>query len=140
MLAGRYTMSAQPKSDCLAQHVRQETEDIGAWTRRFEAMSHADLVAEARRWCMSTLTLRAERRRILDGTAALLTDRDQRLSRLWALADSSKKSVPMDKFLAAFMVGEGTGYLLPADGVDPGDELPWSRPRPETVTTEGGVL
>lgn len=130
--------SSAPEPGCTAQHVRQETEDLGAWTARFEAMSHAELVAEARRWCFSTLALRADRRHILGGTAALLTDRDQRLATLWALADPRKKSVPMDRFLAAFGVGAGTGPL-PADDVDPGDELPWAA-RPETVSTEGGVL
>ena len=127
-----------PKPDCPAQHVRQEYEDIGAWTARFEAMGNAELVAEARRWCYSTLMLRADRRYILSNTAALLTDKEQTLARLWALADHRKKSVPMDRFLAAFNVGAGTGPL-PADGVDPGDELPWAT-RPETVATGGDVL
>lgn len=124
--------------------MKQETEDIGAWKKRFAAMSHADLVEEASRWCWSALSQREDRRHILAGTAALLTDRDQRLMRLWALADPAKKSVPMDKFLACFNA-KHTGPMAlgqdPADGVDPGDELPWMRGKqPEAVQPEGGVL
>lgn len=118
------------------------SEEIGPWKIRFAAMTHAELVDEAARWCFSTLRLRADRRNILASTAALLTERDQRLSRLWALADPRKKSVPMDKFMAAFDAGS-LGWLseMPADGVDPGDELPWTRNRqPETVQAEGGML
>lgn len=84
---------------------RPPNDDFTAWARRFETMSHAQLLHEARRWCFSALTARAERRQILSGTAAMLESHERRLGRLWELADRTRKTIPMASFLKAFGVG-----------------------------------
>ncbi len=96
-------------------------------SRRFETMNREELLSIARAWCWNALIARDERQRILSGTAHMLTSHEQRLARLWQLADARKKTIPMDAFMKAFGVGspqqpEGDDaiYRQPADP-DPRD-------------------
>ena len=112
---------------------RGDDDDFTDWARRFETMSHAQLLHEARRWCMNAMVARAERRHILDGTAAMLVSHERRLARLWELADRSRKTVPMDKFMRAF----GVGFYESQDDDEP--MFPPGGP-PESVPVQDGLL
>lgn len=79
-------------------------EDMTAHLRALEGLAPDDLLAAARRWCVSALTLRGQQRSVMAGTDALIAEAQHRLASVWLLVDGKRKTVAMDDLRRALGV------------------------------------
>ena len=103
-------------------------EEWNAYLAQLEAMSHDELVHEAKRWRFQSDLYRQKERAILASVEALSAEDKRRLAKVWALIDLRKKTVSAAALHAIFTSSEL-------------DDIPEVPAKPtERVEVAGGAL